>query len=444
MAPVLPLSMKNAMLIRGTTFFPETYNHFARCKFQVNSTSNALSFNELHFPHLVSLRLFSRYRRWSAIQPKFRVHNVAANGAEETVEETVSAGAHEDANESLKLPFVKSETPLLTAEHCIKPHAKSNRPRPLRKSEMPPVKNEEFRVHNVAANGAEETVEETVSAGAHEDANESLKLPFVKSETPLLTAEHRIKPHAKSNRPRPLRKSEMLPVKNEELIPGATFTGKVRSIQPFGAFVDIGAFTEGLIHISNLSDSYVTDVKSIVSIGQEVKVRIVEASVEKGRISLTLRESNGTNDLQQKKNSSSSNNDNNPSPARRNPAKKTSSKFVKGQELEGTIRKFIRVGSFISLPEGEEGFLPKSEEVVEDFENMMGGSSLQVGQEIRVRVLYVTKEQVTLTMKKVDDIENLSAEVYHGVIHEATNPFVLAFRNNKAIAKFLDEREKWT
>ncbi|PIA64835.1 hypothetical protein AQUCO_00100362v1, partial [Aquilegia coerulea] len=402
MVSVLSSSMKNVILIRGTTIVPETYNHFVRCDYQENSTSNAVSFKKLRFPHLASLRLFSRYRRWTAIQPKFRVHNLAANGAEETVEEPVSAIAHEDANESSKLPFLKSGTPSLTAEHGIKPHVKSNRRRPLRKSQMPPVK-------------------------------------------------------------------------NEELIPGATFTGKVRSIQPFGAFVDIGAFTEGLIHISNMSDGYVTDVKSIVSIGQEVKVRLVEASVERGRIALTLRESNGTddlqqktisssnnndknpsparrnltktkqNDLQQKTISSSSNNDNNPSPAKRNPTKTKlkSSKFVIGQELEGTIRKFIRVGSFISLPEGGEGFLPKSEEVVEDFENMEG-SSLQVGQKIRVRVLHVTNEQVTLTMKKEDGVDNPNTEEFHGVIHEATNPFMLAFRTNKGIAKFLDEREKWT
>nr|VDD55573.1 unnamed protein product [Brassica oleracea] len=80
------------------------------------------------------------------------------------------------------------------------------------------------------------------------------------------------------------RKSEMPSVKNEELVAGATFTGKVRAIQPFGAF------TDGLVHVSQLSDTFVKDVASVVTIGQEVKVRLVEADIEAKRISLTMRE----------------------------------------------------------------------------------------------------------------------------------------------------------
>ncbi|WVZ11164.1 hypothetical protein V8G54_015694 [Vigna mungo] len=88
----------------------------------------------------------------------------------------------------------------------------------------------------------------------------------------------------KAKRSRPVRKSEMPPVKNEDLIPGASFTGKVKSVQPFGAFVDFGAFTNGLVHISMLSDNYVKDVASVVSIGQEVKVKLIEVNNESRRI----------------------------------------------------------------------------------------------------------------------------------------------------------------
>lgn len=87
---------------------------------------------------------------------------------------------------------------------------------------------------------------------------------------------------------RPTRKSEMPPVKDEELVPGASFIGKVRSIQPFGCFVDFGAYTDGLVHVSRMSDGYVKDVASVVSIGEEVKVRIVEAKKETRWISLTM------------------------------------------------------------------------------------------------------------------------------------------------------------
>ncbi|KAG8656941.1 hypothetical protein MANES_03G024100v8 [Manihot esculenta] len=235
-------------------------------------------------------------------------------------------------------------------------------------------------------------------------------------------------------------------VKNEDLIPGAKFTGKIRSIQQFGAFVDFGAFTDGLVHVSRLSDSFVKDVGNVVSVGQEVTVKLVEVNMETGRISLTMRESDITNKPQERVDSPGTSGDK-PKPARRNTPKPSqrkevkSSKFVKGQDLDGTVKNLTRSGAFISLPEGEEGFLPASEESEDGLLNMTGGSSLQVGQEVNVRVLRVARGQVTLTMKKEED-NDFDLEVSQGVVHVATNPFVLAFRKNKDIAAFLDEREK--
>ncbi|MQM02901.1 hypothetical protein Taro_035671 [Colocasia esculenta] len=249
-----------------------------------------------------------------------------------------------------------------------------------------------------------------------------------------------------TKRPRSVRKSEMPPVKNEELLPGASFTGKVRSIQPFGAFVDFGAFTDGLVHVSNLSNDFVKDVGTVVSVGQEVTVKILEANMETGRISLTMRDSSDANKSQQWKEATADVNNEKPKTPRRNASRSNqkreekSSKFVKGQLLDGTVKNLTRSGAFISLPEGEEGFLPSSEES-EGF-TVLGSSSLQVGQEVNVRVLRVTRGQVTLTMKKEEDLQELNMKLNQGVVHAATNPFELAFRKNKDIAAFLDEREK--
>ncbi|MBA0817011.1 hypothetical protein Gohar_001613, partial [Gossypium harknessii] len=250
-----------------------------------------------------------------------------------------------------------------------------------------------------------------------------------------------------SKRTRSVRKSEMPPVKDEELIPGAMFTGKVRSIQPFGAFVDFGAFTDGLVHVSRLSDSFVKDVASVVSVGQEVKVRLVEVNTESGRISLSMRENDDASKRQPQKDGPSGTD--RARPARENasrPGQKKepmkSSKFVKGQDLDGTVKNLTRSGAFISLPEGEEGFLPTSEESDDGLMSMMGGPSLQVGQEVKVRVLRITRGQVTLTMKKEEDNDNLDSQLSQGVVYTATNPFMLAFHNNKEIAVFLDQREK--
>jgi len=109
----------------------------------------------------------------------------------------------------------------------------------------------------------------------------------------------------------------MPPVKNKDLVPGAAFTGKVKSIQPFGAFVDFGAFTNGLVHISMLSDSYVKDVASVVSVGQEVTVKVIEVNAETKRISLSMLENADTG----KKCNDAPNNTENAGPGRRDSSK---------------------------------------------------------------------------------------------------------------------------
>ncbi|KAF5177640.1 Elongation factor ts [Thalictrum thalictroides] len=300
-----------------------------------------------------------------------------------------------------------------------------------------------IRFHILAATGTDVAVEEPSSAIAGEDVDGTSEVPanaVETDETSSLTEEAKVNPSAQSDRARPVRKSDMPPVKNEELVPGATFTGKVRSIQPFGAFVDFGAFTDGLVHVSQLSDTFVKDVGDVVSLGQEVKVKLVEANMQTKRISLTMREDE--NISRQRKDSSGSSDDKS-RPGRRNPkSNQKSSKFVKGQDLQGTVKNTNRAGAFISLPEGEEGFLPTSEEYNEGFESMMEGSSLQIGEEVSVRVLRITRGQVTLTMKKEEDIADSNSKVIQGVVHVATNPFARAFRENKDIAAFLDVAEK--
>lgn len=303
------------------------------------------------------------------------------------------------------------------------------------------------RIHLLSATGTDVAVEEPDSPVADEDSSGASEVSPSVAENPNVEPDATRTP-AQSTRTRPVKKSEMPPVKNEELVPGATFTGKVRSIQPFGAFIDFGAFTDGLVHVSRLSDSYVKDVGSVVSVGQEVKVRLVEANMESGRISLTMRDSDNTSKLQQQKDGPTSSDKGGSD--RRNPSKPNQkrgetrkvSKFVKGQDLDGTVKNIARAGAFISLPEGEEGFLPVSEELDEGFGTAMGETSLQIGQEVSVRVLRMARGQVTLTMKKEENVQKVNLQLHQGVVHTATNPFVVAFRKNKDIATFLDEKEK--
>ncbi|KAF3441901.1 hypothetical protein FNV43_RR15816 [Rhamnella rubrinervis] len=294
-------------------------------------------------------------------------------------------------------------------------------------------------IHLASATGTDVAVEEPDSPVADEDSSGVSEVSSNAADSGKSSTISDASPtSAQPKRSRPVKKSEMPPITNEELVPGATFTGKVRSIQPFGAFVDFGAFTDGLVHVSMLSDSYVKDVGSVVSVGQEVKVKLVDANLETGRISLTMREK----DAPKSSDKAGPGRRNASKPGQRKGEVKKVSKFVLGQDLEGTVKNKIRAGAFISLPEGEEGFLPISEEVDEGFGIMMGESSLEKGQEVSVRVLRISRGQVTLTMKKEEDVAKMDLQLKRGIVHTATNPFVLAFRKNKDVSAFLDEREK--
>lgn len=68
---------------------------------------------------------------------------------------------------------------------------------------------------------------------------------------------------------------------------GAILTGKVAGLTKFGAFVDLEGGTTGMVHISEVSNTYVEDIKDHLTIGQEVKVKVL--AVNEGKISLSIK-----------------------------------------------------------------------------------------------------------------------------------------------------------
>lgn len=73
-----------------------------------------------------------------------------------------------------------------------------------------------------------------------------------------------------------------------ELEIGATLDGKIKTITSYGAFVDIGAASDALLHVSRLSTDFVSNVEDVVKAGQEVQVRIVSVDTEKNQIAITM------------------------------------------------------------------------------------------------------------------------------------------------------------
>ena len=73
-----------------------------------------------------------------------------------------------------------------------------------------------------------------------------------------------------------------------DLQEGQLLPGIVNNVTNFGAFVDIGIKESGLIHVSNLSDSFVSDVNEHVSLHQQVIVKVLEVDIPRKRIQLKL------------------------------------------------------------------------------------------------------------------------------------------------------------
>ncbi|AFY94995.1 Tex family protein [Chamaesiphon minutus] len=74
-----------------------------------------------------------------------------------------------------------------------------------------------------------------------------------------------------------------------DLVVGMELEGTVTNVANFGAFVDIGVHQDGLVHISQLSDTFVSDPNQIVKVGQVVKVKVLEVNAQLKRISLTMK-----------------------------------------------------------------------------------------------------------------------------------------------------------
>jgi len=74
-----------------------------------------------------------------------------------------------------------------------------------------------------------------------------------------------------------------------DIRPGQIFTGKVARLERFGAFIDIGAEREGMVHVSEMGSGYIGQPSDIVKVGEEVEVRVLEVNAKKRQIKLTMK-----------------------------------------------------------------------------------------------------------------------------------------------------------
>jgi len=76
----------------------------------------------------------------------------------------------------------------------------------------------------------------------------------------------------------------------KDLKPDMVLTGTVRNVIDFGVFVDIGVHQDGLVHISQVSNKFIKHPSEVVSVGDVVKVVVLEVDEKKKRISLSMKQ----------------------------------------------------------------------------------------------------------------------------------------------------------
>jgi small subunit ribosomal protein S1 len=121
-----------------------------------------------------------------------------------------------------------------------------------------------------------------------------------------------------------------------EVQEGAIMHGTVRSLTDYGAFIDIGG-VDALLHVSDISRSRVTKPADVLSVGQEVEVKILKIDSEKRRISVGMKQ------------------------LEPDPWDSAATKFKPGERARGTVTRVLDFGAFVELEPGIEGLIHISE-----------------------------------------------------------------------------------
>ena len=164
------------------------------------------------------------------------------------------------------------------------------------------------------------------------------------------------------------------------LAEGQKFPGIVKTIMPYGAFVDIGNGVDGLLHVKDMSHSRVEDPKSVVKEGQKIEVLVLKVDKEARRVSLGLKQ------------------------ILPNPWKEADVKWPANTMAAGRVTRLAEFGAFVELEPGVEGLIPIGELT---FARRVTHPKdvVNPGDVVHVRVLSVDMERkrISLSLKRAGD-----------------------------------------
>lgn len=184
---------------------------------------------------------------------------------------------------------------------------------------------------------------------------------------------------------------EEMKKKKEELFDslevGQILEGTVERITDFGAFVDIGG-VDGLVHISQMSHEHIEKASDVVSVGDQVKVKVLSVDKEKQKISLSIKATQP------------------------GPWKNIGEKAPKNSILKGIVKRIVSYGAFVEVFPGVEGLVHISQMSHKHISTPH--EVVKEGQEIEVKVLDVNEEEkrLSLSMKDLEDNQKETYKTY--------------------------------
>lgn len=201
-----------------------------------------------------------------------------------------------------------------------------------------------------------------------------------------------------------------------DLAPGDVRRGIVSSIVAFGVFVDLGGM-DGLVHVSELSWKHVDHPSSVVQVGDEIDVQVLEVDRDKERISLSLKAT------------------------QRDPWAEFASAHKPGELVYGRVTKLVPFGAFVQVAEGIEGLVHISEmsfQHVDSPEHVV-----EVGEELWIKIIDMdlSRRRISVSIKQAAEGGEVAAEyqdIYGESAYDADGNYV---GNYEFAGEFVPESE---
>jgi len=185
----------------------------------------------------------------------------------------------------------------------------------------------------------------------------------------------------------------------EDLSEGEVVEGKIRSVMTYGAFVDIGASTDGLLHVSEISNEFVKDANEKLSVGDTVSCKIKSINLEKKQLALTCKEPSAGGGRQG-------------GGGRKRADLSAYSSADPKTFLSGKVASITDYGAFVTLEEGVDGLVHIS--AIQEGGVGKVSDVLSVGKEVQVRVISFDESKRRIGLSMIPYVEGEEAKPQGG------------------------------